>query len=341
MLLPWALRFDRHVALQVFAPRQAVGPPRMAYRPAAHRGCSGLVASPSKAAAGGDAALLGLPNRWVDEELVTAYFLPTLPWKTAAPAGMSHLYREVPRLSEEGLEVTVTVRDESSGESSKVKATEVAEGSVWLVFTSRHVYLLEENLTSAAPAKGFGWPKQGRRFRDAPRPLVLRRWPLHCLQLLKIGFLFQSLLIGFAGAETDDVDDEAPSAYDLAAPNAYSRSADGAVVASFSGGSAVGSSVVGGGPRLPTAEGASVTIVSASSARKGPSGLPEGAEQLVVSGGFVLLTRDKSATSALLTEARELAQAARAGRRPPITDSVRLGEGGLAGRGDWLDRARV
>jgi hypothetical protein len=232
--------------------------------------------------------------RWIDEELQSGTRLPCLPWKTSQPAGAEHLFRASPVLSEEGVE--------EKGELS------VGESLVWLVFTDRHVYLIDDS--SVADSR-----RLGLRFTDAPRPLVLRRYPLQCLQLLQIGFLFQSLLLGFAGAEKDGVGDAGPAEGITYDPSLVSAHLDDRATFGDQGFSAVPQ---GGLSRVFVTDGSgsfrSGAPLLESPARSGRAEAPH----VVQAGGFVFLTRDKPTTSALLTEVAALATASRARQRPPV-----------------------
>jgi hypothetical protein len=74
--------------VQLFAPNQGNGPPRMSYRVNPRPGSS------VKWGAAGT-ALLYLGNRWKDEELIFAQQLSVLPWQLAKPVGMGHIFTEV------------------------------------------------------------------------------------------------------------------------------------------------------------------------------------------------------------------------------------------------------
>ena len=240
---------------------------------------------------------------------------------------MAHLFKLAPRLSEEGME--------------EKSSSDVAESLVWLVFTDRHVYFIDDACVSESRRLNL-------RFRDAPRPVVLRRYPLHCLQLLKIGFSFQSLMFGFAGAEKDaDGLQAAPNASSDSASRRRSGSNDHS--SSRSGGGGFGSTgggfvrgslhvgrngavAEGGAPRVFVFDGSSgaVSLLSdAPSSSLSPPALFDNSmssnevsvpstSHVVQAGGFVFLTRDKTVTSALLTEVSELATLSRAKQKPPV-----------------------
>ena len=264
--------------------------------------------------------------RWVDEEFQSGTLLPCLPWKSAQPDGMAHLFKLAPRLSEEGTE--------------EKRSSDVTESPLWLVFTNRHVYFIDDACLA-------GSRRLNLRFCDAPRPVVLRRYPLHCLQLLKIGFSFQSLMFAFAGAEKDaDGLHAAPSSASSSistGDNASRRRSGSTDHSSGAFGSSGGSFVRGGlhvGQSSNGAAGASRVFVvdgvsGAVSLLSDTTALPSlpstfdrtsssdesaasSSSHVVQAGGFVFLTRDKAVTSALLTEVSELATLGRAKQKPPV-----------------------
>jgi hypothetical protein len=189
------------------------------------------------------------------------------------------------------------------------KALEVSEAAVWLVLTDRHVYMLEDGCDT-------------RRFGDAPRPVVLRRYPLHSLQLLQIGFSFQSLLLGFSSAEKDGLGDGALGSSEAFGDSASSGGNGGFATGGFDRGSFVSGGLSSGGPRVFVTDGGSGQGASAPRPSSAGDASTERASphlsHLLQAGGFVFLTRDKATTSSLVTEVASLAAVSRAKQRPPV-----------------------
>jgi hypothetical protein len=156
-------------------------------------------------------------------------------------------------------------------------------------------------------------------FGDAPRPIVLRRYPLKCLQLLRIGFMFQTILFGFAGAEKEAENE---------------RGDDGGGSGGGGGGGAGGCGGRGSWGGSPSSAGDTRMSIGLSGTGLRPVGMfgdgndgnheedeedskgqprkssssytrtshLNGERYLGQSGGFVFLTRDKPATHALLQQ---------------------------------------
>jgi hypothetical protein len=65
-------------------------------------------------------------------------------------------------------------------EGTDTKETEIVENYVWLVVTTLHVYIME-NPGLYEGGKGDGL--LSRKFNTCPRPVVLRRFPILCLNV--------------------------------------------------------------------------------------------------------------------------------------------------------------
>ena len=231
-------------------------------------------------------------SSYYPEDFVAAFRLPVLPWKRLRPPGLAHLLSESQHISVEGTEEksgSSASSHPSASASSKGCNRVVQEFYVWLVLTSRNIYIIEDGVvggtvvTAAATASPLstinqcelakgGDAVQGlvirmtdAKFGDATRPIVLRRYPLHQLALVKIGFCLQTVLLGFS--------DQA------------------------------------------------VNIENESDNRRNHDGDAIGDENVVKAvsknGGFVFLTRDKGVSLNILKEVRDLSSQAR--RRRKVT----------------------